>query len=123
VVGGFYRNHKGGNMKRITAVLLVGAVGFSGCTSTEPRQMIASNTPLFNNNYKILGPASGESCATHLFGFINMGGTNRLQAAIDDALEKSKGDALIEVTSDVKETYILVITRSCVMVNGLAIKK
>lgn len=104
-------------MKKI--ILIAAASAFlCGCTWTRPHLIVASNTPI-SGSYKIIGPASGESCETHLFGLFNMGTRSRLQAAIDEALEKSKGDALIEITTDVTYSNYLLADTSCILVNAV----
>ena len=108
-------------MKKI--ILIAASSAFlCGCTWTVPHQIATSNTPL-PSSYKVLGPASGKACETHLFNLFNIGGSARLQAAIDDALNKSGGDAMIEITTDYTVCYNLLYTQNCTLVNGLAIKR
>jgi len=110
-------------MKKII-ILLLPMVMLSGCTTwTIPHQIAASNTPL-PNSYRVIGPASGKACETHLFNLFHVGGSARLQAAIDDALNKTPGgDALIEITTDYTIRYTLFYAQNCTLVNGLAIKR
>ena len=108
-------------MKKV--LLAVSVAVLCGCTWNMPHQIASSNTPVKPNGYKIVGPASGKSCETHLFGLFRIGRGMRIQRAIDNALKKSGGDAMIEITTDVTISHFLITNRSCVLVNGLAIKK
>ena|GEM_PF-2956485 len=104
----------------ISLTLVLGSL--CGCTYTLPHQVVASNTPLFTpNSYKILGPAAGESCESHFMGIL-VSSPSRLQAAIDNALQKSGGDAIIEMTSDLQVSNSFFINTQCTLVNGLAVK-
>lgn len=108
-------------MKKLLFVIAMSAL--AGCTWTRPHQIAASTTPLPNANYTVLAPAAGSSCETHLLGFLRLGTAATLQDAIDEALQESKGEALVDVTSDFSHTNLLVFTTSCVKVKGKAIKK
>jgi len=110
-----------GDMKK--SILLALVFSMTACTHTLPHQISASNAPLMDKGYQILGPASGEACETYFLHLFNVGGTARLQAAIDNALDKSGGDALIEITTDIKFSTGLFSSKTCTMVNGLAIKR
>lgn len=108
----------------IAAVMPAAGGSFGGCTFYIPHQIAASNAPLDPPAYEVVGPVSGEACRSFLLLFIPLGGSNRLQAAIDRALEKSRGDALIEVTTDYKIfTFYPLIQRQCTLVNGLAVRR
>ncbi|MDD2774040.1 MAG: hypothetical protein PHP45_10145 [Elusimicrobiales bacterium] len=109
------------NKNRMIAVGLVAVSAcFGGCTYTFPHQVVATNTPLTPNSYKVIGPASGKSCETHFLGML-VSKPRRLQSAIDNALDKTRGDALIELTIDNQSGGFLV-GEDCTLVNGLAIK-
>lgn len=97
----------------------------SGCTHYAAFQATPSNAPLNPPSYKVVGRAQGKSCRTLLFYFIPLGtSTNRYQAAIDDALSKSGGDAIIEMTMDMSFTHgYPLFGRVCTHVNGLAVKR
>ncbi|MCX5795901.1 MAG: hypothetical protein NTY77_10435 [Elusimicrobia bacterium] len=111
-------------MKKTALLMAALALGLAGCTYYLPHQMAASNVPINPPSYEVVGPAAGESCRSLLLTIIPVGGSNRLQAAIDAALKKSGGDALIEVTSDYKVLYVYpFFAQHCTLVNGLAIKR
>lgn len=111
-------------IKKIVGVVVLVTGGLSGCTYYLPHQLASSNVPLDPPAYEVVGPASGQACRNLLFYTIPVGGTNRLQAAIDNALEKSRGDALIEVTTDYKVfLFYPFFAKHCTLVNGVAIKR
>lgn len=112
-------------MRRMLAAgLWLAANAFSGCTYYLPHQVVSSNVPLNPPSYKVIGPAQGQGCAVLIFGGWPVGkGNNRLQAAIDDALGKSGGDALVEMTTDISLTNYGFGYKLCTLVNGLAIKR
>lgn len=109
---------------RMAAVSAITAF-LSGCTHYSAWQAAPSNAPLNPPSYKVVGRAQGEACRTLLFYFIPLGtSTNRYQAAIDDALSKSGGDAIIELTTDMSITHgYPLFARVCTHVNGLAVKR
>jgi hypothetical protein len=114
---------KRNNIGKICAVSALGGLlaALCGCTYTMPTQTIASNTLLVPNSYKVVGPASGESCESHFLNIL-VSNSARLQGAIDDALQKSGGDAMIEMTTDFQESNYYIFDERCTLVNGLAVK-
>jgi hypothetical protein len=81
----------------LTALLLfgcssVGTLGVVTKSTGDPGAMLRNGQP-----YKELGPVEGSSCRFFLLGVIPWG-NGTLSSAADDALEKVKGDALINVT-------------------------
>lgn len=107
-----------------TAALVALAALISGCTHYMPWQATPSNAPLDPPGYKVVGPAQGKACRKLLLGSIPIGkSNNRYQAAIDDALSRSGGDALIEMTMDISFTWYPFVSFNCTHVNGLAVKR
>jgi len=106
-------------------LLIVLCAFLAGCTWTRPVQVAQANMPVSATpgSYRTVGPSEGKSCETHLFGVFLMGPSSRLQAAIDDALQASGGGALVGMTVDEQVSNFLILTKSCMLVRGLAIEK
>ena len=107
-------------MKNI-AVLLVLAFVFVGC-AVVPIGLIDSSTPLQDGDgnqrpYKVLGRSEGSNGAFSLFGFIPFGRAD-LEAAMDDAITKLNGDALINVRYWNRGTFAFFGTYSSIEVAG-----
>jgi hypothetical protein len=110
----------------LTAVLLtggctsVGTLGIVTKSTGDPGAMLRNAQP-----YKELGPVQGEACRFFLLGVVPWGNAT-LSTAVDDALSKVKGDALINVTvSNSLYGFIPiynVFTYTCTEVKGIAIK-
>lgn len=104
-------------------MLLISA--FSGC-AVVPVGLIDSSTPLENTNgkhhpYKILGRAEGSHGAFSLFGFIPFGKAD-FELAMNDAVRKLNGDALINVRYWHRGSNYFVGTYSSLEVEGDVIK-
>jgi hypothetical protein len=112
-------------------ILLLMAVLLTGCTSIgtlgivmkstgDPGAMLRDTQP-----YKELGPAQGEACRFFLLGVVPWGNAT-ISTAVDDALTKVGGDALINVTvSNSLYGFIPIYNifcYTCTDVNGIAIK-
>jgi hypothetical protein len=114
------------------AILLLMTLVMCGCTSVgtlgmvtkstgDPGAMLRNATP-----YKELGAAQGSACRFFLFGMFPWGDAT-LSTAVDDALVKSGGDAMLNVTvSNSLYGFIPIIynvfTYTCTEVKGIAIK-
>lgn len=60
---------------------------------------------------------TGEDCAIALLGLIPLGIPN-LEAAVDDALEKGKGNLMIDQVTYRKGSYFILVSESCIEVEG-----
>jgi hypothetical protein len=110
----------------LTALLLfgcssVGTLGIVTKSTGDPGAMLRNGQP-----YKELGPVEGSSCRFFLLGVIPWG-NGTLSAAVDEALQKVKGDALINVTV-VNSLYGFVpiyniFAYTCTDVKGIAVTK
>jgi hypothetical protein len=109
----------------LTAVLLtgctsVGTLGIVTKSTGDPGAMLRNAQP-----YKELGPVQGEACRFFLLGVLPWGNAT-LSAAVDDALSKVEGDALINVTvSNSLYGFVPiynVFAYTCTDVKGIAIK-
>jgi hypothetical protein len=112
-------------------ILLLAAVLMTGCTSVgnlgivtkstgDPGAMLRNAQP-----YKELGPVQGQACRFFLLGVLPWGDAT-LSAAVNDALVKAGGDALINVSvSNSLYGFIPIYNifcYTCTDVNGIAIK-
>lgn len=117
-------------MKRFGVVLTL-AAGLNGCTSVGSLGIIAkSRTDMAalvrgGREFKELGPADGIACRHFLFAVFPWGNAD-IQMAVDNALEKSGGDALINVTTTNSLLGYIpiynVYSQDCTTVRGTAIK-
>lgn len=118
-------------MKRITSAMVVAALTvITGCSSTgnlgiatksvvDPAGLIKSP-----GNYRTLGAAHGKACRYMILGIIPAGDAT-VTKAIDNALEPTGGDALVNV-SVTNSLYSFipiynVFSVTCTSVQGIAI--
>ena len=84
-------------------ILIVTLLFLSGCTSVGTLGIVTKSTgdpgAVLRNGqpYKELGPVEGKACRFFLLGVIPWGDAT-LTTAVNDALAKVKGEALINVT-------------------------
>lgn len=91
-----------------------------GC-QVFPMAIAPSTTPLRPGEYTELGPARGDSTGFYIF-FIPIGPRSTLESALAEALETTQADALINVTADVKMTYLILVNFITTTVYGDAVK-
>ena len=113
------------------SILLLAALLLTGCTSVGTLGIVTKSTgdpgAILRNAqpYKELGPVQGEACRFFLLAVIPWGNAT-FSTAVDDALAKVGGDALINVTvSNSLYGFIPiynVFTYTCTDVKGIAIK-
>jgi hypothetical protein len=111
--------------------LLLAILGLSGCTSVGTVGMITKSTadPLSivktTHTVKELGPTQGEACRYFLLAVVPWGKSD-LQVAVDNALLKLGGDALVNVAvSSGLYGFIPIyniFSYTCTTVKGTAIK-
>lgn len=99
----------------------VGTVGIVTKSSAEPASILRNG-----KQFKELGPGQGEACRFFLLGMIPWGDAT-FSAAVDDALSKSGGDALINVTVSNSlygflPVFYNVFSYTCTDVKGIAVK-
>jgi len=112
-------------------ILLLMALLLSGCTSVGTLGIVSKSTgdpgAMLRNAqpYKELGPVQGSACRFFLLAILPWGDAT-LSTAVDDALAKVGGDALINVTvSNSLYGFIPiynVLSYTCTDVKGIAIK-
>jgi hypothetical protein len=101
-------------------VLLASALFFSGCMSA-PAGISASTKPLKQGGYTELGPVNGKAWGAILLG-IPIGEMAPARKAVDRAIEKGGGDALVNVTADYTQLNLFVASILWTSVNGTAVK-
>ncbi|MBL8910618.1 MAG: hypothetical protein JNM17_07945 [Archangium sp.] len=106
---------------RLLAVAATWAVLLSGCIRS-PIAMMTSTRPLEQNQYVELGPVEENDCIVYILGFIPVSSANNMQAAMRDAIKKSGGDALIQVTAETFYQNFLFFSRYCTVIQGIAVR-
>jgi hypothetical protein len=107
-------------MNRLLLVL-VAAVFASGCIR-NPIAMMPSTKPLAPGSFQELGPVEETDCLWYLFSIIPVTTGNNMQGAMADAIKKSGGDALVQVTAETYYQNFIVISRYCTIIQGVAVK-
>jgi hypothetical protein len=123
------RNRRRADMKKI--LLLLTVVLLSGCTSVGTLGIVTKSTgdpgAMLRNAqpYQELGRVEGKACRFFVLGVMPWGDAN-LSTAVDNALEKVGGDALINVSVSNSLYGFLpvynIFTYTCSNVKGIAIK-
>lgn len=109
-------------MARVSAVMVVVALAcvLSGCITTSAGVAPCSR-PLDADRYTVLGASSGTSWGVELFGILPVAQA-RTADALDDALRSRGADALVQVTTDNRMYYLLILTMQRIKVEGLGVK-
>jgi hypothetical protein len=118
-------------MRLIRLVGLMVVVALTGCTSVGTLGVITKSSadPVAllkkDHSVKDLGPAEGQACRYFALAVIPWGNSD-IQTAVDRALEKTGGDALVNVaTSSSLYGFVPiynVFSFTCTSVKGTAIK-
>ena len=96
-------------------------IGLAGCTIFMPTPPQMASTEI-SPNVQVVGTVEGEARSSYVLGF-GPYGENSLKAAIQDALSKRGGDALINVSIDQATTnYLGFYTIRRTLVMGTAVK-
>ena len=116
---------------KVILVLLLVVLGLSGCSSSGNLGMIVKSTAdpgaLLTNktSYQEIGPADGEACRFFLLAVLPFGKAD-VATAVDEALAKSGGDALLNVSVSSSLYGFIpiynIFTYTCTNVKGIAIK-
>jgi len=97
-----------------------GNLGFVMRSSADPISILKAKT-----NFEELGFAEGKACRHFVLAIIPWGDSN-FQTAVDDALVRSGGDALVNVTTESSLYGFIpiynVYSFTCTRVKGIAIK-
>jgi hypothetical protein len=117
-------------MKRLWILLSVVAL-CAGCTSVGSVGMVTKNMAdpgaLLRNGqpYEEIGTAEGEACRFFILNVVPFGNSS-FSAAVEEALENSKGDALLNVTVSSSLYGFIpiynIFSYTCTNVRGTAVK-
>jgi hypothetical protein len=112
-------------------LLLLAVMLLAGCSSTGSLGMVVKSTAdpgaLLKNQttFREIGPASGEACRYFVLAIIPFGQSD-VAAAVDEALTKSGGDALLNVSVSSSLYGFIpiynVFSYTCTNVKGIAVK-
>jgi len=118
-------------MKVKLMVLLLVVLALSGCSSSGNLGMIVKSSAdpgaLLTNktSYREIGPTEGEACRFFILAVIPFGSSD-VSAAVDEALLKSGGDALLNVSVSSSLYGFIpiynIFSYTCTNVKGIAIK-
>jgi len=107
--------------KPVTLVIAFIVLVLSGCTVrvadltlVSTKNIDLSNTQLDARKGERI---TGENCAIALLGLLPLGVPN-LQEAVDEALEKGKGNVMVDEVTYVKQAYFILFSQSCIEVEG-----
>jgi uncharacterized protein YceK len=117
--------------KLVLMVTLLLAATMSGCTSVGTLGIVTRTSAdpgavlKAGQSFKELGPAEGEACRYFLLAIVPWGDAT-FSKAVDNALAKSGGDALVNVTV-INSLYGFIpiynfFTYTCTQVRGIAIQ-
>ena len=105
----------------IATLILTLAFFASGCTRM-PGGIAASNIPLSPGGYTPLSHVGASDCKINLFGIIPISGANYTQDALEKAIGKSGGNALINITVESVSAYYILWSQTCTEVRGTAVQ-
>jgi len=109
-------------MRRLMPVLLLASLLMTtaGC-SRIPGGVAPSTIPLEQGGYTIIGPTAGSDCKVNLLGLIPVSGGNSVREAIDEARNKQKADALIDISIDAVSKFFILWSETCTEVHATAV--
>ncbi len=102
-------------------VLLSGLAMLQGCAHL-PGGIAACNTPLEGRKYTILGKTEATDSRICLLGILPVTSANSVRAALDKAVVRVDGDALIDITVESYFHYWILFSKDIVKVEGTAIR-
>lgn len=110
---------------------MAAVMGTAGCTSVGSLGVITKSSAepgkIFSRGagFEEIGPARGRACRAHVLGLVPMGNAD-IQRAVDRALGRSGGDALVSVTTSNSLYGIFpiynVFAITCTEVRGTAVR-
>ena len=92
-------------MTRFISLLIIGMFALAGCSTTGNLGIVSKSTAdpssllTANTAFKEIGPAEGQACRHFILAVIPFGHSD-VAEAVDNALEKTGGDALINVSTE-----------------------
>jgi hypothetical protein len=112
--------HRANLVARILLSVIVISL-LSGCLY-RPGAIAPSNIPLEGRSYRMVGETAATDSAIRLFGILPVSGSNTTRQAMDAAIRKRSGDALIDITVEHYTQYWILFSRHVTAVRGLAIQ-
>ncbi len=110
-------------MKKSAAILGLALVAtlLAGCV-TRPVSVSQSTWPTEHKDYSILGKTMGTATSVYLLGFIPLTvSRNPAREALDDAMNRKGGDALLDVAMDQSLQYYILFSIHKTKVHGTCI--
>jgi len=93
----------------------------AGCIQA-PGGIAPSNLPLEGRSYRVLGETKATDSAIRLFGILPISGSNHIRSALDAAIRREGGDALINITVEAYVQNFIIFVRFVTAVHGTAIR-
>jgi len=87
-----------------------------------PGGIAPSTTPIEGRKYKVLGKTTGTDSHVKVLWIFPVSGSNSVRTAIENAIEKKGGDALIEVTIDFYSQWWILFSTYTITAEGYVIK-
>ncbi|GJL50639.1 MAG: hypothetical protein NPIRA01_18660 [Nitrospirales bacterium] len=118
-------------MRRVVYLLIISMTALAGCSTSGNLGIVSKSTAdpssslTGNTKIKELGPAEGQACRHFILNIIPFGHSD-VAKAVDKALEKTGGDALINVSTESSLYGFIpiynVYSFTCTTVRGTAVK-
>jgi len=116
---------------KMNLMLLLTVIFLAGCSSSGSLGMVVKSTAdpgaLLTNktSFREIGPVDGEACRFFILAVLPFGKSD-FSAAVEEALNKSGGDALLNVTVSSSLYGFIpiynIFTYNCTNVKGIAVK-
>ena len=107
-------------MKRTPIFLSLGLL-LASCSS-KPSSLIPSTSPIPDGIRGTI-PAYGSDCQTYLLGIVPVTGSPDSQVALQRAKKSADVDVLTDVTVDHGGGYYILISNSCVRIQGMGVPR
>ena len=118
-------------MRRFIYLLIISMFALAGCSTTGNLGIVSKSTAdpssllTANTKFKEIGPAEGQACRHFILAIIPFGQSD-VAEAVDKALGKTGGDALINVSTESSLYGFIpiynVYSFTCTTVRGTAVK-
>jgi len=107
--------------KLLPIIALVGIMTIISC-ARFPGGVAPSNVPLYGKEYTILQKTRASDSTVYLFSLIPVSGSNSIRKAMQAAINKAGGDALINITAERYYQNWILFSRDVITVEGTAIR-
>ena len=104
------------------AVLALFLLGFGLGCSRSPGGVAASNIPLQPGSYTTIGHVTADDCKVNLLGILPISGANYIEDAMNEALQKSGGHALVNISIERVTKFFILWSETCTEVRGTAVR-